>query len=148
MKKTKKMNNKGFSLVELIIVVAIMAVLVGVLAPQYMKYVETSRESADLDTYEAILGAIEVYAADPSTTAVTNMTAAQGKAMTFAKNTTSSADTEIGTILSAQGITIGSSKMLSEKYSDCTITLTYTAGVYSFTFSGTDGSAVKTALGR
>ena len=43
----KKTNNKGFSLVELIIVIAIMAILVGVLAPQYMKYVEKSRISAD-----------------------------------------------------------------------------------------------------
>ena len=29
----KKMNNKGFSLVELIVVIAMMAVLIGVLAP-------------------------------------------------------------------------------------------------------------------
>ena len=36
----KKMNNKGFSLVELIIVIAIMVILVAVLAPQYLKYVE------------------------------------------------------------------------------------------------------------
>ena len=42
----KKLNNKGFSLIELIIVVAIMAVLIGVLAPQYLKYVEKSRVSA------------------------------------------------------------------------------------------------------
>ena len=34
----KKKDNKGFSLVELIIVVAIMAILVGLLAPQYIKY--------------------------------------------------------------------------------------------------------------
>lgn len=40
-------NNKGFSLVELIIVIAIMAVLIGVLAPQYLKYVEKSRISSD-----------------------------------------------------------------------------------------------------
>ena len=36
----KKMDNKGFSLVELIIVIAIMVILVAVLAPQYLKYVE------------------------------------------------------------------------------------------------------------
>ena len=47
-KKQKSLTNKGFSLVELIIVIAIMAVLVGVLAPQYIKYVERSRKSSDL----------------------------------------------------------------------------------------------------
>ncbi len=40
-------NNKGFSLVELIIVVAIMAVLMGILAPQYIRYVEKTRIRAD-----------------------------------------------------------------------------------------------------
>lgn len=40
-------REKGFSLVELIIVIAIMAVLVGVMAPQYIKYVEKSRISSD-----------------------------------------------------------------------------------------------------
>ncbi len=40
-------NNKGFSLVELIIVVAIMAVLMGVLAPQYLRYVEKTKIRTD-----------------------------------------------------------------------------------------------------
>ena len=40
----KKRNNSGFSLIELIVVVAIMAVLVGVLAPAYLRYVEKSRQ--------------------------------------------------------------------------------------------------------
>lgn len=49
-----KKNNQGFSMVELIIVMAIMAILVGVLAPQYMKYVERSRKSADVKTIDEI----------------------------------------------------------------------------------------------
>ncbi|GHV33547.1 hypothetical protein FACS18949_07770 [Clostridia bacterium] len=40
-------RNKGFSLVELIIVIAIMVVLIAILAPQFLKYVEQSRQAAD-----------------------------------------------------------------------------------------------------
>ena len=61
----KKMNNKGFSLVELIIVIAIMVVLVAVLAPQYLKYVEKARVAADVQTADQFIGAMQVLAADP-----------------------------------------------------------------------------------
>lgn len=60
----KKKDNKGFSLVELIIVVVIMAILVGLLAPQYIKYVEKSRKSADASNLSEIVNAIQVKAAD------------------------------------------------------------------------------------
>lgn len=61
----KKMNNKGFSLVELIIVIAIMAILVGVLAPAYLKYVEKSRKSTDSDAIAACVNAMETVVLDP-----------------------------------------------------------------------------------
>ncbi len=60
----KKIDNKGFSLVELIIVIAIMAILVGVLAPQFIKYVESSRQSTDIQNASEIRAAVEAYVAE------------------------------------------------------------------------------------
>lgn len=56
----KKMNNKGFSLVELIIVIAIMAVLMGVLAPQFLKYVESSRQQKDESAVSEVENAAKI----------------------------------------------------------------------------------------
>lgn len=43
----KKTNNKGFSLIELIIVIAIMAVLVAIIAPNLTKYLGKSKKNTD-----------------------------------------------------------------------------------------------------
>lgn len=54
----KKTNNKGFSLIELIIVIAIMAVLVAIIAPNLTKYLGKSKSSTDTkngDEIEATL---------------------------------------------------------------------------------------------
>lgn len=60
----KKRNNKGFSLVELIVVVAIMAVLVGVLAPAYLRYVEKSRLQKDVSAVAEVVEAAKIAAAE------------------------------------------------------------------------------------
>ncbi len=65
MKRINRHKNRGFTLVELIIVVAIIAVLAAVLAPQYIRYVERSRQSNDLQIAVSIARAATVAMADP-----------------------------------------------------------------------------------
>ena len=62
MNKIRKAN-KGFTLVELIIVVAIIAVLSAVLVPQYIQYVEKSRIGADESYISEIGHNVQIVAA-------------------------------------------------------------------------------------
>lgn len=47
-------NNKGFSLVELLIVIAIMAIAIGLMAPQLIKYIEKTNVSSDIQLADTI----------------------------------------------------------------------------------------------
>ncbi|HOO28889.1 MAG TPA: type II secretion system protein, partial [Lachnospiraceae bacterium] len=86
-KKQKSLNNKGFSLVELIVVIAIMAILVGALAPQLTKYIEKAKRSSDVQAAGTIYTAVQMALADPdieqptlphAASAVTAITSATG----------------------------------------------------------------------
>ncbi|MBQ1844273.1 MAG: prepilin-type N-terminal cleavage/methylation domain-containing protein [Lachnospiraceae bacterium] len=63
-KVAKKQNNKGFTLIELIVVIAIIAVLAAILAPQYLRYVEKSRVSADQSTANELVNVAKTACAD------------------------------------------------------------------------------------
>jgi len=121
----KKMNNKGFSLVELIIVIAIMAILVGVLAPQFIKYVEQSRESTDISSIDEVKKAAETFVADynPGGTITvvadgTNISASGGSSPQFD-----------GSKQGEYGITADSAKLKSKQ---SIITWTYDATTFSW----------------
>lgn len=93
----KKTNNKGFSLVELIIVIAIMAILAGAIAPALIKYIDKSRKSNDVSSAKTIKTAIEtalgtesVYETLTNTTGVTKVVVLPGK--TTAAATAASGD--------------------------------------------------------
>lgn len=62
--KNDRINNDGFSLVEIIIVIAIMAILAAALAPQLVKYIEKSRQASDHQVEVTIVDCLNAAIAD------------------------------------------------------------------------------------
>ncbi|MGN0242255.1 MAG: type IV pilin protein [Candidatus Weimeria sp.] len=56
----KKKKNKGFTLLELIIVVAIIGILVAILTPSYIEYVNKSRFAANKANAQSALSAAKI----------------------------------------------------------------------------------------
>jgi prepilin-type N-terminal cleavage/methylation domain-containing protein len=89
----KKMNNKGFSLVELIVVVLIMAIIAVALAPQVMKWVENSRKSTDIENYNALVLAANTASTNENVIAAAKAAGATGIVISMnSTNTTVSGD--------------------------------------------------------
>lgn len=136
MKNEKKMNNKGFSLVELIIVIAIMAVLIAVLAPQYMRFIERGRAASDRDNVKAVQGALEVYYVDPTGAALTDGTTvklSRGAAAT-ATGATAAVNEALQTAgLIQSGQTFADLPQLTnqETFADATITVSIDASTHT-----------------
>ena len=142
MKKTqKKLGNKGFSLVELIVVITIMAVLVGVLAPTLIRNVEKSRESTDLQTLDSIRSSVSTALSIESV----NSQLSGSTSTTLAAISGASGSTLLGLLnseLSDDGVIDASMKSKSGQSGDVTIEIAADGKV---TVSVKDGSDVVKA---
>lgn len=147
-KKQKSLTNKGFSLVELIIVIAIMAVLIGVLAPQYLKYVEQSRLQKDNQAIAEIANSIKIAMANEtinSSVTGSETIPASGKVYSFPAtgSTATALTTELNTIV-GDTVKLGSNTYTAAptitvtKNSNGTITVSATGYKASTSVTATD----------
>lgn len=121
MKKMSQKNNKGFSLVELIVVVAIMAVLMGILVPTLVKNVEKSKKQKDASAIEEIRSTMVTTLADPTYSDIeativydgTTIDVDNPKSISAVKPIT---DTEVKTFLTAVSADVKDWKFTSKAY--------------------------------
>ena len=59
----KKRNTKGFTLMELIIVIAILGILAAIALPKFSGFTEKAKEAADKATAATISNAVKLYVA-------------------------------------------------------------------------------------
>ncbi|ADQ05145.1 hypothetical protein Calow_1599 [Caldicellulosiruptor owensensis OL] len=57
-------KNKGFTLIEMVVVMAIIAVLIAIAVPQVLRLINKSKVTADLSSAKAIATQIQQYMAD------------------------------------------------------------------------------------
>lgn len=86
----KENEKKGFSLVELIIVMAIMAILVGIVASQVLPYMEKSRQSKDQQQLSGLATDI-VSAISQAESSVNDISAVELKSVDSSYSSTSDA---------------------------------------------------------
>ena len=135
-------NNKGFTLVELIVVIVILGVLAGVGAPQIFKYIEKSRVSAIASNVAIVESVVNnLYAESGNITTAfggTPLTATAAIDARLANNKT----------LASMNLTVTAMSLATAVPKTMTLTLeNVAAGIDGNEFNGKAGWAAATAVG-
>lgn len=136
-REQKSLTNKGFSLVELIIVVAIMAVLIGVLAPQYLRYVEKTRLQRDNSAIAEIANSIKIACTEEKVNQEVVAAGAAGKGVAF---TTTATTTQTLDLTGTDALVAELAKTLGTK-------VELTSGTYTKSAAGVELTATADTNG-
>lgn len=144
-----KKNNKGFTLVELIVVIAVLAIITVVVAPQYLNYVEKARIGTDENTLGEIAHVAEIAYVElesktnTSTTATTTDGAVKvvidenGNFTYEQQGTANTLDSEVAKVIkpatSGENATASQYKFKSKTYKGKSVEITVSNGVANWT---------------
>ena len=126
-----KKNNKGFTLVELIVVIAIIGVLAAVLVPQYIQYVDKSRAATDQSALNEYFHAVEISAASFETAAVGTITMSVSSGVltpAVGTNTSTNIDEILAEVAKIAGSTLTMKSKNGKALVAADLTITFTDG--------------------
>lgn len=135
---TQKKDNKGFSLVELIVVVAIMAVLMGILVPTLVRNVEKSKKQKDLSGIEEVRSTMEKCLADENFSAIDGTVVCSGGSINVSgMNATGSNVTDFAKYKAEVAAQIKDYTCKSKEFGNATVTFTITDESVYYKITGT-----------
>ncbi len=128
----KKMNKKGFTLAELLIVVAIIGVLTAIAIPVFSSQLEKSREATDLANIRSIYAQLsadvltEMQVADNANCPVAASYTVEKDGATFTGTATYTMTQQTAGLASGGSVVVGGVTLTTDdfKLGTCTITIT------------------------
>ncbi len=135
-------EREGFSLVELIIVIAIMAILIGVVTLAVLPNIAKSKESKDITALDSLLSAVNnaVASQQVSTSGSFDMAIASNQATFPAAGSSTIAD-EVSKLMGKTAIDLSSSKCQSAAQIHCA--WTFSGSTIGITVTVQDSAGAK-----
>ncbi len=124
----KKNNNKGFTLVELIVVLVILAILAAILVPALLGYIDKARQGQYAEEAHSILTAVQAYETEQYAKGETSLVAWDADMKKYVNNIVSPTNvdsvTGLAPITDAKGAGSNSSTHKAMTVGSMTVTFT------------------------